>query len=492
MKAKMETRLYKQVYFYFVLILMFFAFFVGSIFFRLYEDKTESNYFNMLKNQGTIISERISHYLITNSVDDYDMYLSMLSDSLNSDVWIFGNNEYAYSMPKEYQNIWLEEEEISDEVSKVLRAALNGESSSEKGYSEVHQMLTMTVGVPIYNKNHTIAGALLLIEPYEEEDSSLRAIVLILVLSLLTGLMVSILLAAIFTRKLSHPISKINRTALLLSEGKYDQRTQIHRNDEIGQLASSMDILANRLMQNEMEQKQELQRRMDFFSNVSHEMRTPITVIRAYLETLVDGVVTEKEQVDAYCKRMLQECTGIQRLLQDLLLLSKMEATDFKIEMEILNVNQIFEDILRNLRMVNPKKIQFIFEKDADYILMNGDYDRLRQMFVAVIDNAIKFSEMESPVCIKVTSKDKIRVVIKDEGIGIEQEDINYIFDKFYSRKSDNNKNGTGLGLVIAKQIAEKHHGIIKVVSRNPVGTTFIFEFDKIPVTQECLTQNDN
>jgi signal transduction histidine kinase len=218
--------------------------------------------------------------------------------------------------------------------------------------------------------------------------------------------------------------------------------------------------------------------RFDFFANVSHELRTPITVIRAYTETLADGVVQEKEKVDQYYDRMLSECKSMERLVGDLLTLSKMQNPDFAIEKEPVNLQQVFDDILRSAGAIAEKKnITIEVTKDSPISMILGDYDRLRQMFMVILDNAIKFSDENKTVHINLSNSDKIKVSIRDEGIGIDPCDLNYIFEKFYKSNLRQNAGGTGLGLAIAKQIAMKHEGTIEVESTLGEGTEFIFTF---------------
>ena len=221
--------------------------------------------------------------------------------------------------------------------------------------------------------------------------------------------------------------------------------------------------------------------RLDFFANVSHELRTPITVVRAYTEMLCDGVVTDESKIAGYYERMLLECKSMERLVGDLLILSKMQNPDFIVDVEPVNIAQIFDDVIRSANTISQSKnVSIKIEKDQDTYMILGDYDRLRQMFFVILDNAIKFSNEYSTIYIKLSTSDKIRISIRDEGIGISKEDLPNIFDKFYKSKLRTNANGTGLGLAIAKQIAFKHQATIEVVSEVSVGTEFIFTFHKM------------
>jgi signal transduction histidine kinase len=300
----------------------------------------------------------------------------------------------------------------------------------------------------------------------------------LLVLSSAVALAISFVIIIIFATELSMPISRMRVTALELASGNYHSKTGISRDDEIGDLAKTVDILSEKLLENDIQRKNLEQMRLDFFANVSHELRTPITVMRAYTETLVDGVVTDGEKLPQYYNRMLSECKTMERLVGDLLTLSKMQNPDFAIEKEPVNVHQVMDDIIRSAGTIAEKKnISIEVIKDQPVLMILGDYDRLRQMFMVILDNAIKFSNENKIVHIKLSKSDKIKVSIQDEGVGIEASDISNIFEKFYKSNLRQNVSGTGLGLAIAKQIAMKHDGTIEVNSTPGIGSEFIFTF---------------
>ncbi|MEG1992328.1 MAG: ATP-binding protein, partial [Acetivibrio sp.] len=129
--------------------------------------------------------------------------------------------------------------------------------------------------------------------------------------------------------------------------------------------------------------------------------------------------------------------------------------------------------------IAGKKGITFSFQKDSDSVMMSGDYDRLRQLFIIIIDNAIKFSGENSTIYLKLCDTNPLEVIIRDEGVGIAPEELPNIFDKFYKSKLRQNATGSGLGLVIAKQIVLKHEGEITVDSQPGEGTSFHFFFHK-------------
>ena len=284
---------------------------------------------------------------------------------------------------------------------------------------------------------------------------------------------------------------------------KIMRHTGINEGGELGELAGAIDSLSDKLKRTDIERKELEQMRLDFFANVSHELRTPITVVRAYAETLSDGIIDDDATKFEYYDKMLTECKSMERLVGDLLVLSKMQNPDFTLEKEPINLVQVFSDIMRSgYALAKEKEVQLNFNTSDDILLMYGDYDRIRQMFMVIVDNAIKFSNSHGTVDITVkkvlpseptdvfmttlagdtyvNSGNKLLVSIKDNGVGISEAELPHIFEKFYKSKLRQNAKGSGLGLAIARQIALKHDGLISVESKKGEGTEFKFEFNEL------------
>ena len=217
-----------------------------------------------------------------------------------------------------------------------------------------------------------------------------------------------------------------------------------------------------------------IQMKQDFMANISHELKTPVTVIRGSAEALCDKIITEPEQVELYHKQILNDSIMLQRLVEDLLELSRLQNTDFSVNKEKVNVCEVVSDAVHTARNLAKKKnIEVRFEMSESREIQ-GDYARLRQMFMVVLDNAIKFSNENGNVEV-VCNRDFIS--IKDYGCGIKKEDMKYIFERFYKIDNDSNRTGTGLGLAIAWQIALRHDIEIEVVSEIGQGAEFKFIF---------------
>jgi signal transduction histidine kinase len=295
-------------------------------------------------------------------------------------------------------------------------------------------------------------------------------------------LLIASLLSVALSFSFTKPLGKMNLAAIKLADGDYTVKTDIYQKDEIGTLAENMDILSERLYQASKESENLEKLRCDFVANISHELRTPITVIRGSLEALNDGVVTEEKQIREYYSQMLSESKHLQRLVSDLLDLSRLQNMDFRLEMAEVSLCDILSDVIRSAKtLANDKNINILFENKAERCSVFGDYGRLRQMIMIIMDNAVKFSPQNGNIYMNLQQNEALTLSIRDEGPGIPEEDLPYIFERFYKTKSIENKTGTGLGLAIAKQIACRHNIIIEVLSTPQHGSEFIFSFNALP-----------
>ncbi len=390
-----------------------------------------------------------------------------------TDVWIVDENLQLITTGH-MQNQQYNYADLPQDAETVVKEVFQGKTTFSEGFSNLLNTPTLTVGTPILSDGKVI-GALLLHSPVEGMNEAITQGFGILAVSIFVALVLSILLSIALAVAFTKPLKKMKNSALQLANGDYSVKTNVKQKDEIGELASTIDILSERLNLASQESNRLDQLRRDFVANISHELRTPVTVIRGSLEALCDEVVTDPEQVKSYHRQMLSESIFLQRLVNDLLDLSRLQNTDFKIKMREISLCDVLSDALRSAhRMAELKNIEITQELDMQMCTVVGDYGRLRQMLLIILDNAIKFTPFGGAVA--VTLKDKT-VSIRDNGLGIAQEDLPYIFDRFYQVKSEENKNGTGLGLAIAKQIADRHSIQILVKSNINQGTEFLFQF---------------
>ena len=480
-KVRIKDRLLFRVFFNYALIMIMFALITGVVFVSLYRKLDIENNRSRLLQQAEGIAKQVQEYQKNDDISNGLTYISAISTIQSLEIWVVANPRADRPLNPYLTSVDLSGVTLPQGQQEVISEAFQGKETSRIYYSDIHTYNVLSVGTPILNSSGEACGAVVLNTEMASVDRGVSNILKTIVLSVLIALVLSFMVAIWFARQLTVPFSRMRTMALKLAEGDYEVTTGIERKDEVGDLARTLDFLTVKLKENEIERENLEHMRMDFFANVSHELRTPITVVRAYTESLVDRVVTEPEQVEQYYQRILSECTGMQRLVGDLLTLSKMQNPDFVIEKEPVDVIQIFHDLVRAAsKIAEEKNVTVEFECDSEICLMYGDYGRLRQMFLVILDNAVKFSNEGGVVSIRINKLDRLVVSIKDNGVGIAPEELPFVFDKFYKSKLRQNAKGSGLGLAIAKQIALKHDGSIEIHSELSKGTEFVFCFDYI------------
>ncbi|MGE4352923.1 MAG: ATP-binding protein [Oscillospiraceae bacterium] len=479
----MKSKIARKLIFYFAAALVLLSILIGVIFISLFRAQTVEDNKNDLEARANSIAGAISEYMGSTGSSGmgmngsgkggYGAYLRFIDDIAMSDVWIVDEdlNLIAVNpMSGESYNY----SDLPEDADQVVKEVFGGNTTFSEGFSGLLQAPTLTIGTPI-EIDGQIVGAVLLHSPVEGIYDATMQGVGILAVSTLAALILAVILSVFLALTFTKPLNKMTSSALLLAEGDYTVKTNVRQRDEIGELAHAIDTLSDRLMAAKQESEKLDKLRRDFVANISHELKTPVTVIRGSLEALCDEVVTEPEQVKNYHRQMLNESLALQRLVNDLLDLSKLQNTDFKIDRQELNLCDILRDAVRSAgHLAREKNIEVQESFDTPYHAVTGDYGRLRQMFLTVLDNAIKFSSPGSIV--QVVLKDKC-VAIRDHGKGIANEDLPHIFDRFYKVKSEENKKGSGLGLAIAKQIAERHGIEVSVTSKPGEGTEFCFKF---------------
>lgn len=223
--------------------------------------------------------------------------------------------------------------------------------------------------------------------------------------------------------------------------------------------------------------------RKDFVANVSHELKTPITSIKGFSETLLDGALENKETLVEFLKIILKESDRLQQLIQDLLELSKLEQHGFTLNQEQFNIIDIIDEVIKILcKKAQTKDLEITFHSEKENISIIGDRSRLIQVFLNLISNAISYTPNGGKVDVSVLERKKeVIIKVQDTGIGIESSEIHRIFERFYrvDKARSRNSGGTGLGLAIVKHLVELHKGSIQVESQIGKGTTFSIKLKK-------------
>ncbi len=410
-----------------------------------------------------------------------DRFLTWLSQIEAGELWLIDKETETVLTATDKS---VSTSELPESIDTLLARVLTGESVYSEDFGTLFGTPSMTVGLPIRDEQGEIDSALFLHTSVEEATSGLTAAWQGLLLSLVIALIIVVLLAILLSRHFIDPLKRLQRTTAKLADGDYRARTNLDMQDEIGQLGDEIDMLAERLEEAESERHFTDASRRKFLSEISHELRTPVTVIRGSLEALRDGIVKE-DDVREYYATMSDSAASLDRLISDLLELTRLDNPEFTLDMEKVNLQDVVEDAVRQIRQIASQKgVKIEFNVSDEHDEFYGDYGRLRQMLVNILNNAVKFTPSGSRVFVDYRLKgaayasqraDAV-ISIRDEGIGMSEETIHHLFDRFYTTGKAGT-DSTGLGLSIAKGIADRHTVEIDVVSREGEGSTFTLTF---------------
>jgi signal transduction histidine kinase len=292
----------------------------------------------------------------------------------------------------------------------------------------------------------------------------------------LAAISLALLAGSLLARRITRPVTAITRGAAAVSGGNLDQRvpedSDIHEVDSLGQAFNRMvsDL------------KQSDQAQNAFVADVAHELRTPLTVIKGTIETLEDGAMDDLEGRGPLLTSMQRETDRLIRLVNNLLILTRADAGMLKLKLASLDLAELARQRCSHLAaLAAPRGVTFA-QKSGCAVMVQGDEDRLAQVLDNLLNNAIRYSPPGGVITVDVSADgNEARCSVHDDGAGIPEKHLPYVFDRFYRADVSRNRQGgeSGLGLSIARALVEAHHGEIHAQSRPGEGTTFSF---RIPI----------
>ena len=436
------------------------------------------------KNSKKLLDEKHfhRHRIVDEKDNNVKIFKSMriIEDIAMGEVWIVDAKTGNIVQGRNEKGRSFSYLKLPPNAEETIKKAISGETTTTENFNDYLNENSITVAVPIKN-GQTIEGVVLLHSPVKYMSSALKSGIYTLIFSILVALILASISAVWLSISFTKPLNKIRDTTTELTKGNYEVTTQVKQSDEIGELAKSIDKLALQLDKSSKESERFQKMRQNFIANISHELRTPITVIRGSIEAICDGIISDPKQLKDYNEQILSDSIHLQRLVNDLIDLTKLQNTDFSIDKSTINLFEIINDAVRSMKQISTKKgvkINFSAENaiEEDRYLFVGDYQRIRQMIIIVLDNAIKFSNENQKVDILLKKENKkYELKICDSGRGIDPENIGEIFNRYHKSNTEENKNGMGLGLAIAKEIALRHNIEIFVKSVPNIKTVFIF-----------------
>ncbi|KGE20889.1 sensor histidine kinase [Paenibacillus wynnii] len=329
-----------------------------------------------------------------------------------------------------------------------------------------------------------ITSALYVMSSTEQMEQSLSGVRNLLILSGTGAFLLALGITWIIAQVLSRPLLQMQKATRKIARGELETRLEIKSKDEIGSLADAINDLAIDL-QHYRDTRQEL------FSNISHELRTPITYLEGYSKVVKDKLYETEEEKDRYLDIIYQEAVRLQHLVDDLFDMAKMEEGKISLVFERIDLSELVEQAVRKVELkAKDKSLRLTNSQSGKASLVHADGKRMEQIVLNLLENAIRYTEQGGiDVHLVYTSK-RVTLIVEDTGIGIPEEELPYIFERFYRVEKSRSRQfgGTGLGLSIVKKLVEVQGGELQVSSKLGEGTRFEIQFVLLPDNGEGRT----
>lgn len=394
---------------------------------------TQIETFIAKENRLPDTSSLITHY-------DYNIYIADASDVENSD-----------RLPPYLKNVL---QDILASGEKV--------TSNDRYNGELHYVIGSPLKAPESSEKFVF------LMDFGNLDHTYREFIIIILLTLFITVCIATFIIWIISRKITAPLTKLNQASVEYAKGNFTEKVQYNSDDEIGELTAAFNHMASQL--NLLEE-----RRKEFLSNVSHDLRTPLTSLKGFLIAFRDGTIPDSKK-DYYYHLMERETERMIKMVNDTLTLSRLEENYMTLNRRGYSLTEQVEEVISKAEPIYRKKnLMIILNDDGDKNIVYADREKMEQVIINLLQNAVNFSTAGEQIVIDLKSRgDKVHFKITDTGAGIKEEDISRIWERCY--KADvarTDRSGTGIGLAIVKQITTLHGFDVKVTSSSEKGTTF-------------------
>jgi signal transduction histidine kinase len=302
----------------------------------------------------------------------------------------------------------------------------------------------------------------------------------LLVLMLLCFMVISVGLGSILAVSITQHVNRLREAARAVAAGDYDTRVEVPSGDELSELATAFNTMSAEIGLSFARQRASEQGRRDLVASISHDLRTPLASIRAMIEAIEDGVVTDEATITQYHAGIREQVTWLNRLIDDLLELSRLDAGAMELHVRKLDLYELISETVDSLRPTAEKRnvtLSIVNQADAREAIV--DPDQVQRVVANLIQNAVRHTPPGGSVAVNIRSRgSEWAVEVLDTGEGIAVKDMDRIFERFYRGEPSRTRSddaGAGLGLAIAKAIVEAHAGKIWAENQQPSGTKVVF-----------------
>ena len=478
MKLHLEGLRRRVVKYYFIMIIITVALF--EVLFMFY---MKEYYYSMAKSY---LEQQVRY--TQNSYDSSGMDSTSFQDKINN---ILEKESLSQdSSYKEVNNDFAVAIEIINKNKEIILDQYGIKTNEVVNYEDVNKALAgnedysfsissiietkdhiMSVSVPL-KVNNVVEGVVRYSVSLNKADSAIFRVVFMIFIGGLVILLICLLISLRFADSLIRPIQDLKKTANQLAQGNYNiklENEKLH-DDEIGDLVRTFDHMAK-----EIDKTRKLKE--EFISSVSHELRTPLTSIKGWSETLgYEGI--SREELDLGLGIIQDETERLITLVEELLDFSRLASDRIRLQIDTVNVVKLAKDVVNQLGVkASEKNITLLTEfntKEREIADIQGDKNRLKQVLINLVQNALKFTEEGGYVVVRLSQGDEYTTFsVVDNGIGIKQENLDKVLEKFF--QEDYHKSGSGIGLAISNEIVKLHKGKLILESQKGEGTCITF-----------------
>ena len=324
----------------------------------------------------------------------------------------------------------------------------------------------ISVIIPLLDDNR-LEGIIYMYMPLAKITELTKEFAYLWFIAALLFLIIALFAGVKIVQRLTDPLMKIKQAADVVAKGDYSTRLDIVTNDEVGELAVAFNHMSDSI-------QKEDERKKEFLANVSHELRTPISYVKGYSDALLSDLVQNEKDEKQYLQLIHREARRMERLVGDLLDLSKLDSDEYQLIKMPLPLAQLIEDAtIKYLPFIEEKGLNFQLNLDPD-VIINGDAGRIEQILQNVMDNALRYTD-KGGILIELQKRAGHCVIsVQDTGKGIPEEDLSKIKQRFYrvNKARTRSDGGTGLGLAIVDKLVVLHGGSLNITSELGKGTT--------------------
>jgi len=458
---------------------------ISSMMVNYYSDSSDSQIASAADSMKYLLEERLADYsdetlvdYVGNHSQEISAYFSALT-KYDSDIALFVTDAEGRILASVgFRDPLFGSQPLPGSVMEPLRSGepyLGG--GDLQGLFAVKRSVK---GIPLVNRGGTVIGAVFACSTTESINILMETTVKAIIMTCLWVLLAALIAVYFISDKIIGPLKDMARAAKSFAAGKFDVRVPVIGHDEIAELAVAFNNMAGSLTDLE-------NMRSTFLSNVSHDLRTPMTTISGFIDALLDGTIPSEKQ-EYYLRMIGDEVRRLSRLVAALLDVSRIQAGDRKFVMSAFDICEMARVILISFEQkIDKKHLDVEFDIEAENLYVWADHDAIYQILYNICDNGVKFSRDGGKYRIRIIERDrKVFVSVFNEGDGIKSEELPHVFERFYKTDKSRglDKTGVGLGLYIAKSIIDAHNEEIWVKSKYGEYCEFIFTLKKASDSQ--------